>query len=91
MQAAGVDEVGIFAAQLFGPRVHELHKGVDAAGDVARQRVGALVGGGQKQAGEHVSHGEGLANLETGGHAVLVQCGKILFRNGDGVIQLGVL
>ena len=58
---------------------------------MARQRVGALVGGGQKQAGEHVSHGEGLANLETGGHAVLVQCGKILFRNGDGVIQFGVL
>ena len=55
-QARGVLEGGVIHAQLPGPLVHALHKGLFAAGDLLCQGHGAVVGGDHADGLEHLVH-----------------------------------
>ena len=63
-EAGGVLEGGVVHAQLTGPRVHALHEGLLAAGDLLAQSHGAVVGGDDAHGLEHIAHGHLLVFLE---------------------------
>ena len=85
-QAGGITEVGIGHAQLRGPLVHSLHKGLLAAGHRLRQRHGAVVGRDNAHRLQHIAdrhllillqpdlaaaHGAGVGRR--GDHVVIVE------------------
>ena len=63
-KARGVLKGGIVHAQLPGPLVHPLHKGLLAAGDLFPQRHGAVVGGDHAHRLQHLVHRQLLALLQ---------------------------
>ena len=63
-QPGAVDKGGVIHAQLPGPLVHPLHKGVLAARDVLGQGHGAVVGGHHCHRLYHVSDGHLLVFLQ---------------------------
>ena len=75
MESAGVDEMGVLAAQLLGFVVHGIHKGLHAAADGFSQHVAGLIGGDHQHAGEVLFYRHDFAFLDVGRTAVLRQTG----------------
>ena len=63
-KACGIFKSGVVHPQLLGPLVHPLHKGVLTAGDLFRQRHGAVVGGDHTHRLEHVGDSHLLVFLQ---------------------------
>ena len=63
MEAVGIGEMGVLAAQLLRALVHGGHKGADVARDHLGQEVARVIGRRDHNAGQHVPHRHGLANL----------------------------
>ena len=86
-QAGGVDEMGVFAAQLLCPLVHQRHKGGDAAADGLGQNVAHLVGGHHQQAIQQLLHRQRFTGHNVGGAGVVRQARHAVGAGGDGVAE----
>ena len=87
VKAGGVDEVGVFAAQLLSPLVHPLHEGGGGAVDGFGEDVAHLVGGNHHHTVEQLLHRQGLALHDVRCAAVLRQIGQSGGGGGDGLVQ----
>ena len=83
VQAGTVDKMGVFHAQLRRAGVHFLHKGRLTARHMLRQRRGAVVGGADHHAFEHLVHAHLLAHLQIDLAAALGRSG---LRGGHHVV-----
>ena len=64
VQAGGIDEMGLFQAQLFGFFVHHRGKVLLAAADLFRQRDDRVVGAGDRRGLIQVFHRHNLAGFQ---------------------------
>ena len=89
IEAGGIHEVGIRAADGGGLLVHKLRKGGIGAGNIFRQGIGAVIGGMQQERIETVPHGKLIPGhgADDGGVGVQIGVGG---RKGEGhhVVQL---
>ena len=90
-QAVRVGEMGVGAAELLRLVVHQLHKGVDAAGDMDGHRVGRVVSRGDQQIGKQIGKADLLAGDEIDRAALLIELVGRLLGDGDGVARVAVL
>ena len=88
VDAVGIDEVGVFAAQGLGPGVHLSHKGGHGTGDGLGQDLAGLVGGDHHHAVQQVLHRHDLAGLDARGAAVTGESLQGGGGGGDGLVHV---
>ena len=85
-QARGVLKGGVIHAQLLGPLVHALHKGLLAAGDGLAQRHGAVVGADHANGLEHLIHRHLLVLFQpdlTSAHDIAIMSRELILNHPD--------
>ena len=87
VQAAGVDEVGVFTAQALRLGVHLVHKSVHRAGDHLRQDVAGLVGRLDHDAVQQLLHRQLFPDFDASGAGIGSEQVDGGLGGGDGLVQ----
>ena len=95
VQAAGIDKMRIDAAQLLRPVVHGLNECIVISPHISahmlRDRVGALIGGGEQHPVESLLHAHLLPHISGNVGAVGLVLENRVRGKGDGLVELAVL
>ena len=91
VQAAGVCEVRVLAAELGGLLVHEVNEALPGPAHMAGEHVRSVVAGRKQQAGQQVLHRYLLSGLDAAHHAVLAELREIVRLDRDHIVEARAL